>query len=94
MDCTKSTIAQLWNGEIEPVLHLGKNDTEIKKLEELIRINFEKLEKSLDDPLKERLENYRDCLDEYTVLISEQAFCSGFCLGTRLTAEAFTAENE
>ena len=75
-------------------MNLGRNDAELKKLENLILLNYEKLEKNLDEELKERLENYKDCIDEYTVLVNEQAFCEGFCLGTRLTAEAFTAEDK
>ena len=92
MDYKTSAIAQLWNGELEPYRNLGGNDTETKELENLILSNYEKLEESLSGELKERLEKYRECSDEYMASINEQAFCEGFCLGTRLTAEALTNE--
>lgn len=88
MDYKTSTIAKLWNGEIQPVMHMDERSTEIKELEKLIRLNYEKLEENLENELKDRLENYRDCIDEYMALVNEQAFCKGFCLGTSLTAEA------
>ena len=87
------TIAKLWNGELEPYVHLGESSTEIKDLENTIRLSYEKLEKSLEVEAKALLDEYRDSIDDYTALITEQAFCEGFCLGTRLTAESLIADN-
>ena len=34
------------------------------------------------------LEKYSGLIDEYVFLMSEQAFCDGFSLGLRISAEA------
>ncbi|MGM9574386.1 MAG: DUF6809 family protein [Oscillospiraceae bacterium] len=84
------TIAQLWNGELEPVRYSGLNNPEIKQLEALTQRNGERLEESLDEKAKELLERYNDCIKEYMTVLNEQSFCDGFCLGTKLAAEAMT----
>ena len=84
----RKIIAKLWNGELEPYIHIGEGSSELKGLEEQVRCSYEMLEKCLDGESKELLDGYRDSVDEYTALITEQAFCEGFCMGTRLTAEA------
>lgn len=43
---------------------------------------------------KELFEKYNDCMNEYIAAISEQAFCDGFCVGTKITAEALSAAEE
>lgn len=82
------TIAQLWNGNLAPVRHCGENNPDIQELESLIQRNNEKLEAALSDKAKNIFENYKICIEEYRYIINEQAFCDGFCLGTRITAEA------
>lgn len=84
------TIAQLWNGTLEPVLHSGKNNIELKKLENLLNRHLKNLENELDEKSKALFEKYHDCINEYLIVISEQTFCDGFCLGTKITAEALT----
>lgn len=82
------TIAQLWNGNLDPIRYLGKNNPEIKQLEKLMQYNLEKLEESLNEKEKEILEKYNDCINEYILAISEQAFCDGYCLGSKMAVEA------
>ncbi len=84
------TLAALWNGNLAPVRHLGKNNKEILHLEDLIKRNVELLEQQLGDAQKKRWETYFMCVEEYFSLMTEQAFCDGFCLGTKLTAEALS----
>lgn len=83
-------IAQLWSGNFAPVKHLGDGNSEIKQLESLMQRNVQKLEENLNDIQKELLEKYNDCMTEYLVVACEQAYCDGFCAGTRITAEAMT----
>ena len=47
------TIARLWNGDLEPAKHVGKNNEEAKELQRLIQRNGERLEKHLDQKAKE-----------------------------------------
>lgn len=86
------TIAKLWNGNIEPVRFSGINNSEMKKLRGLIQSNYEKLEESVAD--KSILEKYNDSTAEYVIMTAEQAFSDGFCLGTKITAEAMTKAEE
>lgn len=88
------TIAQLWNGSLEPVVHSGKDNQEIKKLENLLSRHLNKLENELDEKSKKLFEKYHDCINEYVILISEQTFCDGFCLGTKITTEALTGAEQ
>lgn len=85
-----NTIAQLWNGNLEPIRYLGVTNAEMKELEILMQRNLEKLEGNLNEKAKELFQKYDDCLNEYILISSEQAFCDGFCLGTKITAEALT----
>lgn len=82
------TIRQLWNGNLDPIRYLGLNNKEIKQLETLMQRNEENLGKHLNEDEKEMLEKYHDCMSEYTALISEQAFCDGFCFGAKMVIEA------
>ena len=82
------TISQLWGGNLDPVMHLGANNIEIGKMEKLMSDNFSKLKTNINDEQKAILEKYLDCVNDYVFLISEQSFCDGFCLGTKISAEA------
>lgn len=84
----KSTIIQLWQGNIEDISHSGINSTELRHLETLRQNNFERLSAELSDNQKALLEKYRDTFDEYMLVYTEQSFCDGFCFGAKLIAEA------
>ncbi len=88
------TIRQLWNGNLDPIRYLGLNNTEIKQLEILMQRNEENLVKRLNEGEKVILEKYHDCMSEYHTLISEQAFCDGFCLGTKIVVEALSGAEQ
>lgn len=83
-----SIIAHLWSGNLDPITQLGENNREIRELECLMQKNLEKLEADLSEKAAETLGKYSDCVSEYLAIISEQAFCDGFCLGTKILAEA------
>jgi len=89
-----TTIAQLWNGTLEPIRHLGKNNSEIKQLEDLIQRNIEKLKPTFNEETKKIFEKYNDCINEYIILLGEQAFCDGFCLGTKISSEAMNGAEQ
>ncbi|MBR7147011.1 MAG: hypothetical protein IKD11_04745 [Oscillospiraceae bacterium] len=79
----------LWNGTLAPVRHLSENDEELRHLEELIARHEKTMAQLLCEAQTPCLENYRLCMEEHSSLMAEQAFCSGFCLGLKLSAEAF-----
>ena len=88
------TIAELWNGALEPIRYLGVNNSQIKQLDKLIQSNSERLKENLSETAKEIFKKYDDCITEYISILSEQAFCEGFCLGTKITSEALTYGEE
>lgn len=89
-----NTIEQLWNGTLEPVRYLGKNNPEIKQLEILLQRNLKNLEENLNEKLEGLLQKYYDCINEYLALTNEQAFYEGFCLGTKITVESLTGAEQ
>lgn len=88
------TISQLWSGNLDPITRLGMNNIEIDKMEKLMSDNYDKLKDKLNDETKEFLEKYFDCVNDYVLLISEQSFCDGFCLGTKISAEALVSAEQ
>lgn len=88
------TISQLWDGNLDPVMRLGMNNAEIAKMEKLMSDNYDKLKARLSDETKDILEKYAECVSDYGLLISEQSFCDGFCLGSRISAEAFSGSEQ
>lgn len=87
-------IDMLYEGQLEPVRSIGKNNVEMRRMEYLIDRNKSKLKEALDNNERETLEKYSECINEYIVLITEQAFNDGFCLGARILSEAVSgAEN-
>jgi len=82
-----SAIKELWNGEINPREQCGVGMKEIEQLIVLIERNEAQLASCLTKDLKEVFEKYISCMDEYSYLISEQAFCEGFCLAGKLWSE-------
>ncbi|MBR7133146.1 MAG: hypothetical protein IKD04_06395 [Clostridia bacterium] len=82
------TISQLWNGKVVPINNLGVNNPELKELECLMCRHLEKLEKYFNREAKEIFEKYNKYVNDYNYEIREQAFCIGFSLGTKITAEA------
>lgn len=82
------TIKDLWRGNIAPCDHCGSHDTQLNHLVWLMERNREELDKISTTQQKEILEKFIDCANEYNLLMMEEAFCEGFCLGIRLAAGA------
>lgn len=82
------TIAQLYRGQLEPKSVLGNGNVELKRAEILIENNYKKLKENLNEETNVILEKYSDHIKEYVMLINEQAFCDGFCLGMKILSEA------
>lgn len=83
----QETIMELWRRIIAPVEHCGAHDTEANHLLNQMEENREKLCKGLTAAQTEIFQKYMDYSGEYLLRMSELAFCDGFCLVSRLTAE-------
>lgn len=88
------TISELWNGNLSPIIHLGRNNIKMKRLEATMYPAREKLEEIFDKEQKEIFEKYNECMNDYILAISEQSFCQGFSLATKITSEALNAAEE
>ena len=85
----KSTISQLWNGNLAPIQTFREHNPELQALEQHAQHKLDAFAEELTEPLQKRLESYNNSLTEYIVLLTERAFCDGFSLGLKLLSEAF-----
>lgn len=88
------TLRELWHGNLHPFSNSGKNNKELRDSFSLKKKNHERLEAVLNDNQKELLERYNESIDEELDLLIEQAFCDGYCLGTKITVEALTGADQ
>ena len=86
------TLKDFYRGRLAPNEKDGSNRLFIQDLLQLRASNREKLCQSLTEEQKEILAKYDCQMDEVIELIREDSFISGYRLGTRMTAEAFTKE--
>lgn len=82
------TIAKLWQGRVGLSVKFGSSNSEMKELETLMEKVLEELSKNLAGRSEELFRRYSCNVDEYLTLSNEQAFCDGFCFGTRIAMEA------
>lgn len=85
-------ISQLWYGNLRPSDNLS--NAEIKKLELLMEKNLEKLSSHLSSKSAEIFSTYNECVNEYVLEISEQAFLEGFSIGVKMMVEAMVKAEE
>ncbi|MBQ8357001.1 MAG: hypothetical protein IJX39_04235 [Clostridia bacterium] len=88
----KSTIMQLWNGELAPWSERELKHKEVSQLAQYIEGHCDSLASGLDKTGKETLEKLRNDYDELARVESEDAFLKGFSLGVRLMTEALGDE--
>lgn len=85
-------IGELWNGNIQPCVNLGKENNEIGCIISLLTKNGEKLQSMLDKEQEKVFIKYCEKTEDYLSLLTEQAFCDGFRLGCKIMVEALTEE--
>lgn len=84
----KTTISDLWNGNIAPVERCGAHDPELNELLRLMERHRDSLNSGFTAAQKEIYQKYIDCAEEYLLRMLELSFCEGFTLGSKLTVEA------
>lgn len=84
-----SLISELWNDSLDPSCYFGRNNNEIKQIEDLMEKNYNSLFKNLNSEEQEILKKYNEQVIDYSIAVSEQAFNDGFSIGIRLISEAF-----
>ena len=84
------TISDLWYGNIAPLDHCGAHDTKAKQLAGMMEQKREKLCVEFTAEQKAAFQKYQESSDSYLIRMMELAFCDGFCLATKLAAEALS----
>lgn len=84
----KSTITELWRGNIVPFSEKHRLSDEENDLVECINRHYKEISNNLDESKKEALKKFEDCYDELILIKSENAFEKGFSLAVKLMTES------
>ena len=87
----RTTLEDLYYGNISPHERYIKRGTRVDKLVKLICRNEEELESSLTEKQKETFGKFKDCTNELSSITEGEAFSAGFILAKRLMAEVMQA---
>jgi hypothetical protein len=83
----RTTLEDLYFGNISPHERYIQRGTRVDKLVKLICRNEEELNTSLTEKQKESFEKFKDCTNELSCITEGEAFSAGFILATRLMVE-------
>ncbi|MBR5514567.1 MAG: hypothetical protein IKU52_00015 [Clostridia bacterium] len=83
----KTTLFDLWNGNLCPVREYCKNNEKIDELEDLISKNGSKLSADINARQRKRFEIYNQCIEEYLQYTNEEAFYYGISLAFKIINE-------
>ena len=86
----KTTIQELWRGNIIPQTDSRNNSREMKELMEYMARHHDDLLKTMTDEQKEIFEKFDDCWSEYSSLAEEVIFTYAFKLGMQIAIESLT----
>ena len=84
----KSTLSDLWRGELHPIELKTENDEAEKELYAFVERHYNDLYKLLDEKGKLVLEKLKDCYTEISFYECEDSFVQGFSLAVKLMTEA------
>ena len=82
-------ITDLRNSNISPTNNFGRNNPELLKYEEETEKLKEKLLNRIDEENLKLLHEFLSSNEKYQIICEEQSFHDGFCLTTKISAEAF-----
>ena len=83
----RTTLEDLYYGNISPHERYIKRGTRVDKLVKLICKNEEELNAGLTDKQKESFEKFKDCTNELSCITEGEVFITGFNLATKLMVE-------
>ena len=90
----KSTLEDLWHGNVSPQEDSRNNTPEMKKLMEYMARNHDDLLKSMTNEQKDIFERFDDCWSEYASLAEEAIFVYAFRLGASMMLDILRKEND
>ena len=90
----KSTLEELWRGNVNPQEDSRNNTPEMKKLMEYMARHHDNLLKVLTEEQRDIFERFDDCWSEYASLAEEAIFVYAFRLGAQMMLDILRKENE
>ncbi|MBQ4116715.1 MAG: hypothetical protein IJD37_05000 [Clostridia bacterium] len=87
-------IEKIWKDDFELESNFGVNNRKLRVSERNMFRSREKLEAILDDNQKKVYGEYIEYLEEMNRQSLDEAFCEGFSIGMRITAEALLYSDE
>ena len=90
----KSTLEELWRGNVNPQEDSRNNTPEMKKLMEYMARHHNNLLKVLTEEQRDIFERFDDCWSEYASLAEEAIFVYAFRLGARTMLDVMLSTAE
>ena len=90
----RSTLEELWHGNISPETDSRTNTPEMKRLMEYMARHHDNLMETMTDEQKDIFERFDDCWGEYASLAEKSIFIYAFKLGMQLAIEVLTESKD
>ena len=88
----RSTLEELWHGNISPETDSRTNTPEMKRLMEYMARHHDTLITTMTDEQKDIFERFDDCWSEYASLAEKSIFVYAFRLGARIAIDVLAAD--
>ena len=88
----RSTLEELWHGNISPETDSRSNTPEMKRLMEYMTRHHESLITTMTDEQKDVFERFDDCWSEYASMAEKSIFVYAFRLGARIAIDVLAAD--
>ncbi len=88
----RSTLEELWHGNISPETDSRSNTPEMKRLMEYMARHHDNLMTTMTDEQKDLFERFDDCWSEYASLAEKSIFVYAFRLGARIAIEVLSPD--
>lgn len=88
----RSTLEELWHGNISPETDSRTNTPEMKRLMEYMARHHDNLITTMTDEQKDIFERFDDCWSEYASLTEKSIFVYAFRLGANIAIDILSAD--
>ena len=88
----KSTLEELWHGNISPETDSRTNTPEMKRLMEYMARHHDALMTTMTDEQKDIFERFDDCWSEYASMAEKSIFVYAFRLGANIAIDILSAD--
>ncbi len=88
----RSTLEELWHGNISPETDSRTNTPEMKRLMEYMARHHDSLMETMTDEQKDVFERFDDCWSEYASVAEKSIFVYAFRLGATIAIDVLAAD--